>query len=130
MNCYVADTHTLFWYLTASPRLGLQAKAALDEGARGEATIYVSAIVLAELYYLNEKLERPFDLAAEFERLRRSSPFVFVPFAPEDVLDFDATATVPEMHGRIIVGVARRLNAACLSVDLAITASKLVPVIW
>ena len=55
---------------------------------------------------------------------------MFIPFAPEDVLDFAATATVPEMHDRIIVGVARRLDAACLSVDLAITASHLVPVVW
>jgi PIN domain nuclease of toxin-antitoxin system len=126
----VVDTHTLFWYLTASPRLGFQAKAALDEGARGEATIYVPAIALAELYYLNEKLGRPFDLTVEFDRLRQSSQFVFTPFAAEDVLDFAATAAVPEMHDRIIVGVARRLDATCLSADLAITASQLVPVVW
>jgi len=39
LKAYVADTHALFWYLTASPRLGAQAKSAFDEGARGEAAI-------------------------------------------------------------------------------------------
>jgi hypothetical protein len=42
MNHYVADTHALFWYLTASPQLGSQAKQAFDEGVRGQAVIYTS----------------------------------------------------------------------------------------
>jgi hypothetical protein len=62
MNRYVADTHTLFWYLTASPRLGSQAKQAF--------------------------------------------------------------------HDRIIVGVARRLGAACLSLDPYIVDSGLAQVVW
>lgn len=36
---YVVDTHALFWYLTASPRLGAQARMAFDAGARGEAVL-------------------------------------------------------------------------------------------
>lgn len=56
MNLYVADTHALFWYFTGSPRLGTKAKDCFDEGVRGEALIYLPAIVLAELYFLNEKL--------------------------------------------------------------------------
>lgn len=130
MNHYVADTHALFWCLINSPRLGAQASAAFDEGARGQAVIYVPTIVLAELYYLNEKQQTPLDFKAEFARLQAGGQFVFVPFAPEDVLDFDVTAVVPEMHDRIIVGAARRLNAICLSTGLAITASQLVPVVW
>jgi hypothetical protein len=35
MKRYVADTHALYWYLTASPRLTDAARAAFDEGARG-----------------------------------------------------------------------------------------------
>jgi len=34
MNEYVADTHALLWYLTASPRLSAAAKAAFDEGVK------------------------------------------------------------------------------------------------
>lgn len=59
-----------------------------------------------------------------------SAQFVFVDFRPDDVLDFDTDALVPEMHDRIIVGVARRLGATCLSRDPAIEHSGLVPTIW
>ena len=51
-------------------------------------------------------------------------------FEAEDVLDFDADSAVKEMHDRMIVGVSRRLNAACLTKDLNITNSGLVKIIW
>lgn len=130
MNLYVADTHALFWYLTASPRLGDKAKDAFDEGARGDALIYLPAIVLAELYFLNEKLGRPIDFAAGIAALQSSSQFIFVPFEATDTLDFAADNAVPEMHDRIIVGAARRLGAACLSLDPQIVSSGLVTTIW
>jgi len=59
MRLYVTDTHALYWYLTASPQLSRAARDAFDEGARGEALIHIPAIVLAELYYLNQKLGHP-----------------------------------------------------------------------
>ena len=130
MNQYVADTHALFWYLTASPRLGRAAKAAFDEAAAGEAMIHLPVVVLAELYFLNDKAGRPLDFAAEFERLRQAGQFTMVPFIPEDILDFRDDAPVGEMHDRMIVGVARRLGAICLSKDADIIASRHVPVRW
>lgn len=130
MNAYAADTHALFWYLTASPRLRPVAKRAFDEGARGEAVIYLSAIVLAELYFMNEKLGRPLDFDAEIQRLRSSSQFVLVAFLPEETVDFSAEQAVTEMHDRIIVGDARRLQASLLTRDVTIVASGLVATIW
>src|SRR5437588_10393202 len=61
MNFYVADTHALFWYLINSSALGADARLAFDEADAGQALIYIPAIVIAELYYLNEKKGRPFD---------------------------------------------------------------------
>ena len=130
MDFYVADTHALFWYLTASPRLGSNAKNAFDDGAQGNALIYVPAIVLAELFFLNEKLNQPLDFNREFQRLEQSSQFEFVSFQPADVKDFGQDSVVPEMHDRIIVGVARRLSVPCLTCDTKIIASNLVKVVW
>jgi PIN domain nuclease of toxin-antitoxin system len=130
MKLYVADTHALYWYLTASPRLSEAARAAFDEGARGEALIYVPAIVLAELYYLNQKFDQPLDFAEEYTRLERSGQFVMVEFSASDVLNFDQDAAVPEMHDRIVVGLARRLGAACISRDPLIVNSGLASVVW
>jgi len=130
VNHYVTDTHALFWYLTASPRLGANALKSFAEGVRGIALIYIPAIVLAELYFLNEKLGQPVDFAAGVDQLRNSSQFAFVPFDAEDTVEFDHDAIVPEMHDRIIVGVARRLNATCISLDHEIVQSDLVNTVW
>ena len=39
LPAYVADTHSLIWYLTASPRLGKEAKSAFDRVAAGQARL-------------------------------------------------------------------------------------------
>lgn len=130
MNLYVADTHALFWYLTASPKLGSAAQAAFAEGNQGRAAIYLPAIVLAELYYMNKKYGQPIDFAATFARLQAGAQYIFVPFTAAETLDFDTHAAAPEMHDRIIVGVARRLSAACITRDKQIISSGLVATVW
>lgn len=127
---FVADTHALFWYLTASPRLGAQAKAAFDSAARGDAIIYVPAIVVAELYFLNEKAGKPLNFPQEFDALRESGQFIFVPFLADDVSDFDQDSTASEMHDRMIVGVARRTDATLLTIDGELVNSGLVKTLW
>lgn len=129
MNTYVADTHALYWYLAEPGRLGEAVGDAFDEAARGEATICIPAIVMAELYYLNEKLGGPLDMSETFDELSSSGQFHFASFEAEDVLDFDKDA-IPEMHDRIIVGVARRLDAVCLTRDSQIAAAEVVPTVW
>jgi predicted nucleic acid-binding protein len=80
VNRYVTDTHALFWYRIASPRLSATANAVFDDAAKGQATILIPAIVLAELFYINEKLGRPLDFVAEFDLLRAASQFELLPF--------------------------------------------------
>ncbi len=130
MNEYVADTHALLWYLRNSPLLGKNANAAFDESDAGNALIYIPSIVLAELFFLNVKYNYPIDFAAEYKKLEAGGQFILTGFEPSDVLDFDADSAVKEMHDRIIVGVARRLNAACITKDDNITKSGLVKIIW
>lgn len=130
MTSYVTDTHALFWYLTASPRLGAKARTAFDAATAGKATVVVPVIVLAELFFLNEKAGRPVDFDATWRLLDLSPQFVTAPLAPEDVLDFAIDAAVPEMHDRIVTGLARRLGVACLTRDEMMIASALVDTAW
>ena len=129
MNDYVADTHSLFWYLTNSRWLGAKASAAFDEADNGNAFIYVSAIVLAELFYINIKQGSPVNFSTEYQKLSRSGQFILAPFEPDNVLDFDKDSIIKEMHDRIIVGLARRLNAPLLK-DQIIATSGLIKTIW
>ena len=130
MDEFVADTHALYWYLTAAPQLGTNALAIFRKGEQGQARICIPSIVLAELYYLNVKAGRPLDFATECARLANAGQFLFVAFRAEDVLQFDALATIPEMHDRIIAGVAIARACPCLTRDSLIVASGLVPVLW
>jgi predicted nucleic acid-binding protein len=102
VTSYVADTHALFWYLTNSLRLGSGASAAFDEAANGKATIYIPAIVAAELYFLNKKLSNALDFGKEMSVLFQAAQFTFVPFTAIDVLEFDKDSAISEMHDRII----------------------------
>jgi hypothetical protein len=53
-----------------------------------------------------------------------------IDFAPDDVLDFDQDQPIPEMHDRIIVGLARRLDAPLITADAIISSAGVVNVIW
>jgi hypothetical protein len=79
---------------------------------------------------MNEKLGRPLDFELEVQRLRSSRQFVLVAFRPDETMEFDVDRAVPEMHDRIIVGVARRLRVPLLTRDAQIVGSGLITTIW
>jgi hypothetical protein len=62
--------------------------------------------------------------------LRAKPYFRFVDFKADHVLDFDHDALVPEMHDRIIAGLARRLGAPLLASDPQIAEANLAQVVW
>ena len=130
MNRYVADTHALFWYLINSTELGSKARLAFVEADNGQAFTYVPAIVIAELFYLNEKKGKPLDFGAKYAALVKSKQFVLLSFYPNHILDFDACAAIEEMHDRIIVSAARRMNAKLLTRDKQITRTRIVTTVW
>ncbi|HEY0722445.1 MAG TPA: PIN domain-containing protein [Pyrinomonadaceae bacterium] len=130
MNFYLTDTHALYWYLVSSPSLGAGAGSAFDEADNGLALIYIPAIVVAELYFLNEKKQHPLDFVAKYERLEQSQQFVLLPFFPATTLHFDACRSILEMHDRMIVADARLLSAPLITRDRDIIMSGLVQTIW
>ena len=127
---YVVDTHALFWRLTIDSKLSRRADEIFDAAERGETLLIIPAIVLAELYHLNQKLKTPLDFAVIFKRLAESPAFEMVPFHPADVLDFAANAAITELHDRMIAGLARRLDAPLITLDPIITASRVAKVEW
>lgn len=111
-------------------KLGGRALAVFRAAERGEARLIVSAIVLAELYFLNAKHGYFPDFAQLYTQLV-AKPYVrLVELDPQDVLDFSRDASVPEMHDRIIAGLARRLGYPLITRDGTVRAAGLVPVVW
>ena len=130
MSDYVTDTHALYWYLTASPKLCANAQAIFLAGEQGQTHLHVPSIVLAELYYLNIKYKQPLAFAQEYERLAEGGQFLFVDFRAADVLRFDVLAAIPEMHDRMIVGVAHALQLPLLTRDREVISSGVVQTVW
>jgi PIN domain nuclease of toxin-antitoxin system len=127
---YAVDTNALIWYLTGDRKLSKRAAQVFAFAEQGETHLYVSVITIAELYYANKKWKWFEDFAATYRDMKARPYFHFVPFLPDEVLDFDKDETVPEMHDRIITGLARRLEAPLLTSDPLIAAAKMVEIVW
>jgi len=127
---YVVDTHALIWYLQGSSLLSASAREIFQAAERGETLLCLSSISVAELYYANKKYGWFPNFGVTYTSLKQKPYFRFVPFAAEDVLDFEADGRVPEMHDRIIAGLARRLTAPLLTSDSTIRANHVGATIW
>jgi PIN domain nuclease of toxin-antitoxin system len=127
---YVVDTHALIWYLLNDKKLSRRAKAIFEAAEQHQTILVVSAIVMAELYYANVK-NKWFDDFAKLYADITNKPFLrFTPLDHTHIPDFVQDAAVPEMHDRIIAGVARRLGAPLITSDPLIAAAKVVKIVW
>jgi PIN domain nuclease of toxin-antitoxin system len=132
-NEYVTDAHALIWFLEGNPRLGPNARAALQDPA---SVLYLPIIALAEACWVVEHgrcaIPAVADLLADVDADPR---IVLVPLH-RALLDRSLTLTpLNEMHDRLIVATARYLAGTgapvpLLTCDGIITSSGLVPVVW
>ncbi len=127
---YVVDTNALIWYLIGSNRLSRRAATIFEAAEGGECQIYVSAIIVAEMYFADKKWRFFDDFAKTYADIKSKPYFRFFAFNADDVMDFGDDAAVPEMHDRMIAGFARRLNAPLITSDHVIAAANLVRIVW
>jgi PIN domain nuclease of toxin-antitoxin system len=120
----------LLWYLTKDKKLSPRASAVFTAAEKGETQIVISAIVIAELFYANEKWRLFNDFAATLRDVLSRPYFQFVHFTAHDVFDFATDRAVREMHDRIIAGLARRLGVPMITADPNIVAANLVEIVW
>jgi PIN domain nuclease of toxin-antitoxin system len=127
---YVVDTHALIWYLLNDKKLSARARTIFEAAEQNQTVLIISAIVMAELYYANVKNRWFADFATLYADIT-SKPFIrFMPVDHTHIVDFMRDTAVPEMHDRIITGVARRLGAPLISSDPLIIRANLVTILW
>ncbi len=127
---YVVDTHALIWYLTGDIKLSARALSILRAAEHGNTQLILPAIVLAEMYYANAKNKWFESYRAVYTALLETAYFTTVPLDAYQILEFERDAVIPEMHDRIIAGVARRLSAPLITADPLIIASGVVVTDW
>ena len=124
---YVADTHAWVYYLLDMLPRG--ADEVFRRAERGEATIFVPTIVLAECIYLVERGRISLSYDELFSRLKIAGNFLVVPLTLE-VVEEIPRVPLRELHDRIVVATARLLDAALITKDDEIRASRLVETLW
>ncbi|MGA9350932.1 MAG: PIN domain-containing protein [Anaerolineae bacterium] len=134
MRRYVADTHSMLWYLSKDRRLSGRARSAFQAAKQDRAQILVPSIVLVEAIFLMQRQRIPeaqvsklFELSEDAEASVCVVPLDMA--VAQAVSDF-GPAAIPDMPDRIIAATARALNLPLITVDPIIADSKLVKVIW
>jgi PIN domain nuclease of toxin-antitoxin system len=130
---HVVDTHALVWFLEGNPRLGVNARAVLENR---ESELVVPVIVLAEACWMIEHGRTSIPTVGEFLATVDADPRIVV--VPLDRVVQHRTVTftaIAEMHDRQIVATARLLMdqghaVAVLTKDTNIRNSGLVPTVW
>ncbi len=132
-NEYVVDAHALIWFLEGNPRLGPNARAAMQDPA---SVLYLPVIALAEACWTVDRgrtsIPSVTDLLADVDADPR---IVLVPL-DRAILDGSLILTaLNEMHDRQLVATALHLagkgsTVALLTSDANITSSGLVPIVW
>lgn len=129
---HIVDAHSLLWFLGNSPKLGANADAILQNPSSG---LVLPAISLAEACWTIERGRVSLSLSDLLTALDNDPRIVIHPLDRRVIERSNSLTTIGEMHDRQIVATALVLadqgeTVAVLTVDVSITASGLVPVIW
>ena len=130
---YVLDTHALVWHLEGNPRLGPQAKEAIDNPLNH---LVLPIIALAEAAYIVEHGRTAIPKVSDLLGSILADPRISIYPMTWEVFQESLNATaIPEMHDCLIVGSALHLQAlgdtiSLLTKDGSIIAARLVTTLW
>jgi predicted nucleic acid-binding protein len=127
-DSYVLDTHGLVWYLTDDAKLSSHAGSIIERAERGDSTIVIPTIVLAELLTIVEKRRAPIEMNGILDWMIRSEGVLVYPF---DVMIFAELLHIGhglDLHDRIIAATAGRLSVPVITRDPAL--ASVVHAIW
>lgn len=127
---YVTDTHSLLWYLYDVPRLAVGASTAFEAVSRGNSTLLIPAIVLAEIVYIVERRFPNLSVGDVLDRIAESDNFRVLPFDLAAARAMLVLNNIPEMHDRIIVATAYTLGVPLITRDSTIRSANVVECVW
>ena len=127
---FVADTHTLWWYLTSSQRLSPAASAIFRLAETGNATLIVPAIALAELHFVSVKIGEPKAPSILIDALLSVAGIEFSDLGRAQLDWLDRIPEVPEMHDRLIAAEAMVRQAPVVTRDAVLSDSPQIETIW
>jgi len=127
---YVADTHSIIWFLTDDRRLGEKAKGILEKADEGKVIIIIPTIVLAELVFICEKKDASVKFKDLMDKISESSNYIYYNLDMKVISEITNLAQIPEMHDRIITATAKLNRAVLITKDPNIVEARIIETIW
>ena len=112
---YIADTHSLVWFLTDDKRLGYKAKEILEKADEGKVIIIIPTIVLAELVFICEKKGVSVKFKDVSDKINESSNYIHYNLDMKVISEIANLKQIPEMHDRIITATAKLIKATLIT---------------
>lgn len=130
----LVDTHTFIWYLKASPRLSVAARAAIDAATTADIPVLVSAVTLVELCYLVDKGTFSVDDYAAFLDVVNAEDSSFE-VVPMDAVVAQAVSSIPrsdigDPFDRMIAATAIIQKVSLITRDGLLRKLRSVTTIW
>ena len=128
-SSYVADTMALVLRLERR-RLPQEVKAVFEDAENDNASIFIPAIVLAEVGYLSERKRIETNLT-EVKLYCSDHELINVEPITELIIEKSFQIDdIPELHDRIIAGTAYSMELQLLTNDPIISESEYISVVW
>jgi len=127
---YVTDTHPWLWFLSSDERLSKEAERIFDSTEKGDKTIVLPSIVVAESIYIAEKRGYSLQMRRIIDDLEVSSNYTM------KAMDYSILSGVAKddrdfsIHDNIIVHTAEQEDHKIISRDDKIQKKAKVEVIW
>jgi predicted nucleic acid-binding protein len=128
-NEFVTDTMGLILRIERR-KSGPRARTIFNLVESGNATVYVPALVLAEILYLSEKQRISLALGDIADYLKRFPCCKEYPTSLAVIQSAAQITDIPELHDRLIAGTARLLDLELITNDPVIRASTFVRTVW
>ena len=129
MNC-LTDTHALLWWFTDSPKISPKATDLFDQCEKGEITIFIPSIVVAEALSVFDKKRISFNFKKLFKQINDSENFVLVALDYPILQKMVDLKDIPELHDKIIVSTAMYLNLPIITKDKHLQTLSYIKEIW
>jgi len=127
---YVVDTHSLVWFLSEDSKLSHKAKEVFEKVERGEETMIIPTIVLAELLYICEKKRVRDTFFDIIDRIAKGANYIPYDLNIEIILKCKNLTKITEMHDKIVTATAQLLKAVVITKDEEIKSSGYVETLW
>ncbi len=126
---YVTDTMG-FVLRMEQRKLSRQVKQIFDDVEVGKTTVYIPAIVFAEILYLSEKQRIGISIDDVTAYIERYPNYIEYPLSFSVIQASARITDIRELHDRLIAGTALFLDMVLLTNDPVIQASTFVNTCW